>query len=89
MADKSKQVSKTSQGETNSSSQQTATEKAGSSTREAVTDTSTSRSTEASPERRSVTTVKPGGESSTTQTEDFAFQIQFVIPVRGGLGSGD
>ena len=87
MADKSKQVSKTSQGETNSSSQQTRTDKDGTSTRQAVTDTAQSSSTETSPERRSVTTVKPGGESSTTQTEDFSFQIQFTIPVRGGLGS--
>ena len=79
MSDKVKQVSKTSQGETNSSNQQTLTEKTGSSTRDAVTDTATSKSTETSPERRSVT--------STTQSEDFAFQIQFVIPVRGGLGT--
>ena len=87
MSDKTRQVSKTSQGETNSSKQQTITEKTGSSTREAVTDTSNSRATDESPERRSITTVKPGGSSSTTQSEDFAFQIQFIVPVRGGLGT--
>ena len=81
MSDKVKQVSKTSQGETNSTSQQTQTEK----TADAVTDVS--ESTEESPTRKTSTTVKPGGISSTVTKEDIAFQIQFTIPVRGGLGS--
>jgi hypothetical protein len=87
MPDKTKQVSTTSQGESNSSFQNTGTTKNGSSTRQAVIDETSSSSTETSPEKKSVTTVTPGGKTSTTQTEDFSFQIQFVIPVRGGLGS--
>ena len=39
------------------------------------------------PDRISTTTVKPGGKTSSTTFEDIAFQIQFTIPVRGGLGT--
>lgn len=39
------------------------------------------------PDRLSKTTVKPGGKTSSTTFEDIAFQIQFTIPVRGGLGT--
>ena len=39
------------------------------------------------PDRTTTTTVKPGGKTSTATTEDYAFQIQFTIPVRGGLGT--
>ena len=41
------------------------------------------------PDRLSTTTVKPGGKTSSTTFEDIAFQIQFTIPVRGGLGTSD
>tara|TARA_Y100000361_G_C11119698_1_gene322491 strand:+ start:670 stop:864 length:195 start_codon:yes stop_codon:yes gene_type:complete len=62
MSDKVKQVSKTTQGETNSSTQQSATSKAAES-------------------------IKEPSEVTSVQKEDIAFQIQFTIPVRGGLGS--
>ena len=40
-------------------------------------------------DRVSTTTVKQGGKTSSTTFEDIAFQIQFTIPVRGGLGTSD
>ena len=43
--------------------------------------------TTSNPDRISTTTVKPGGKTSSTTFEDIAFQIQFTIPVRGGLGT--
>ena len=83
MADKTKQVSTTNQGEGNATGQQTDTFK----TAQAVTDTSFNTTTETVPSKKSTTTVKPGGSTSTIAKEDYAFQIQFTIPVRGGLGS--
>lgn len=62
MSDKVRQQSTTKQGETNSSAQQSQTDK-------------------------SATSIKGPTVASTVQTEDYAFQIQFTIPVRGGLGS--
>tara|TARA_B100000965_G_C19578660_1_gene752484 strand:+ start:1346 stop:1615 length:270 start_codon:yes stop_codon:yes gene_type:complete len=88
MSDKVRQHSTTTQGETNGSTQRTLSAKKATSTRSPVTDEAVSTSTQDSPARRSTTTVKPGGTTSTIQREDFAFQIQFIIPVRGGLGSG-
>ncbi len=50
-------------------------------------ETGTNQQVTTNPDRTTTTTVKPGGKTSTATTEDFAFQIQFTIPVRGGLGS--
>ena len=47
----------------------------------------TNRQKTENPDRISTTTVKPGGKTSSTTFEDIAFQIQFTIPVRGGLGT--